>query len=156
MLHPSSYPSKRRRSSSSSHLHHGGGQWKTPVVPSGRTGTGVRYGDLDLSPRNAYIIKGKPSLVSPLKHMPHRGSSVKQKYAFDPSKLRVIVMGGNEEIGRNMTLLEYGDDIILIDMGIQFPEEETPGIDWIIPNTDYLEKKQKKEGHCFHVFLCCS
>src|SRR3989338_9512286 len=120
MSHHSSSPSKRRHSSSSSHPHQKGGQWKTLAIPSIRTGTGVRYGDLDLSPRNAYIIKGKPSLGSPLKKMPHRGSSAKQKYTFDPSKLRVIVMGGNEEIGRNMTLLEYGDDIILIDMGIQF------------------------------------
>jgi ribonuclease J len=56
-------------------------------------------------------------------------------------KLRVIVMGGLEEVGRNMTLLEYGKEIVIIDMGLQFPEEDMPGIDYIIPNTTYLENK---------------
>jgi len=56
-------------------------------------------------------------------------------------KLRIMVLGGLEEVGRNMTLLEYGNDIIIIDMGLQFPEEDMPGIDYIIPNTGYLEDK---------------
>ncbi|OGF49027.1 hypothetical protein A3G55_00885 [Candidatus Giovannonibacteria bacterium RIFCSPLOWO2_12_FULL_44_25] len=48
-----------------------------------------------------------------------------------------------EEVGRNCSFFEYNDEIVIIDMGIQFPEEETPGVDWIIPNTSYLEKKKK-------------
>ncbi len=54
-----------------------------------------------------------------------------------------VPLGGLEEIGRNCSFFEYNDEIIIIDMGIQFPEEETPGVDWIIPNTGYLEKKKK-------------
>ena len=54
-----------------------------------------------------------------------------------------IPLGGLEEIGRNCSFFEYNDEIVIIDMGIQFPEEETPGVDWIIPNTNYLEKKKK-------------
>lgn len=56
--------------------------------------------------------------------------------------LRVAIIGGAEEVGRNMTMIEYGNDIILIDMGMQFPEEGMHGIDYIIPNTEYLEKKK--------------
>ena len=58
--------------------------------------------------------------------------------------IRIIPIGGVEEIGRNMTVVEYGDEIIVIDAGIQFPEEETPGIDFIIPNTEYLEKTKTR------------
>lgn len=59
------------------------------------------------------------------------------------NKLRVAVMGGAEEVGRNMTMLEYGNDIIFIDAGLQFPEEEMPGIDYIIPNMEYFKGKEK-------------
>src|SRR3989344_5052536 len=72
--------------------------------------------------------------------------------------IRIIPIGGVEEIGRNMTVVEYGDEIIVIDAGIQFPEEETPGIDFIIPNTEYLEKNKSRikalvisHGHMDHV-----
>jgi ribonuclease J len=57
------------------------------------------------------------------------------------NKLKVIVLGGLEEVGRNMTLFEYDGEIIIIDMGLQFPEEDMPGIDYIIPNVSYLEDK---------------
>ncbi len=61
----------------------------------------------------------------------------------EEQKLKIIVLGGLEEVGRNMTLLEYGHDIIIIDMGLQFPEEDMPGIDYIIPNISYLKGKEK-------------
>jgi len=76
----------------------------------------------------------------------------------DPHKLRIIPIGGNEEVGRNMTVFEWGDDIIILDMGIQFPEEDTPGVDYIIPNIDYLKGKEKNiravvlsHGHLDHI-----
>lgn len=69
---------------------------------------------------------------------------IKVGLAGRKSKLKLIMMGGAEEVGRNMTLLEYGDDIILIDCGLQFPEEDQPGIDYIIPNMSYLKGKEKK------------
>ncbi|PIW36369.1 MAG: ribonuclease J [Candidatus Kerfeldbacteria bacterium CG15_BIG_FIL_POST_REV_8_21_14_020_45_12] len=59
------------------------------------------------------------------------------------NKLRVAVMGGCEEVGRNMTMFEYGNDIIFVDAGLQFPEEEMPGIDYIIPDMTYFKGKEK-------------
>jgi len=72
--------------------------------------------------------------------------------------LRVIPIGGCEEVGRNMTVFEYGNDIIIIDMGLQWPEEDMPGIDYIIPNIEYLKGKEKNirgviitHGHYDHI-----
>jgi len=74
------------------------------------------------------------------------------------NKLRIIPIGGYEEVGRNMTIFEYGDDIVILDMGIQFPEEDMPGIDYIIPNVEYLRGKEKRikgvifsHGHLDHI-----
>src|SRR5688572_5406501 len=58
--------------------------------------------------------------------------------------LKIIPLGGCEEVGRNMTVFEYGQDIVVLDMGLQFPEEDMPGIDYIIPNTEYLKGKEKR------------
>ncbi len=78
--------------------------------------------------------------------------------AIKETKLRVAVLGGLEEVGRNCTLVEYGNDIIIIDMGLQFPEEDMPGIDYIIPNMNYLKGKEKNirgviitHGHYDHI-----
>jgi len=72
--------------------------------------------------------------------------------------VRFISLGGFEEVGRNMMFFEYKNEIIIIDAGLQFPEETTPGIDYIIPNIEYLEKKKKlirgliiTHGHYDHI-----
>jgi ribonuclease J len=72
--------------------------------------------------------------------------------------VRVIPLGGVEEIGKNMTAVEYGDDIIVLDCGFQFREEDTPGVDYILPNTKYLEERKDKiramfitHGHLDHI-----
>lgn len=74
------------------------------------------------------------------------------------NNLRIIPLGGNEEVGRNMTIFEYDGDIVILDMGMMFPEEDMPGIDYIIPNTDYLKGKEKQirgvvlsHGHLDHI-----
>jgi ribonuclease J len=80
------------------------------------------------------------------------------KFQSGKPKLKVAVLGGLEEVGRNCTMLEYGNDIIIIDLGLQFPEEDMPGIDYIIPNMSYLKTKKKNirgviisHGHYDHI-----
>lgn len=72
--------------------------------------------------------------------------------------IRIIPLGGVEEIGKNMTAIEIGDDIIVIDAGFQFRDEDTPGVDYILPNTKYLEERKEKirgviitHGHLDHI-----
>ncbi|MCX6718550.1 MAG: ribonuclease J [Candidatus Staskawiczbacteria bacterium] len=74
------------------------------------------------------------------------------------NNLRIIPLGGCEEVGRNMTVFEYGQDIVILDMGMQFPEEDMPGIDYVIPNVEYLKGKEKNirgvifsHGHLDHI-----
>ncbi len=78
--------------------------------------------------------------------------------APDPGVVRIIPLGGVEEIGKNMTAIEIGDDIIVIDAGMFFSNESTPGIDYVIPNTRYLEERKDKirglivtHGHLDHI-----
>lgn len=61
--------------------------------------------------------------------------------------IRIIPLGGLGEIGKNITLYEYGGDMLLVDCGMSFPDEETPGIDIVIPDFTYiLENKEKIKG----------
>ena len=55
--------------------------------------------------------------------------------------LKIIPLGGLGEVGRNMTILEYQKEILIIDMGFRMPEEDMPGIDYIVPNIEYLDRK---------------
>ena len=73
-------------------------------------------------------------------------------------KLRVIPLGGLNEIGKNFTVIEYGDTGIIIDCGISFPDEELPGVDLVIPDFSYIIKNKNKikglvitHGHEDHI-----
>jgi len=72
--------------------------------------------------------------------------------------LKLIPLGGLGEVGRNMLLLEYQRKILIIDMGFRMPEEDMPGVDYIIPNISYLKDKEKNvlgavftHGHYDHI-----
>jgi len=75
--------------------------------------------------------------------MKHKKFYKKTKTLSNP--LKIIPLGGLEEIGRNMTLFEYDNQILIVDMGLQFPDEDMPGIDFIIPNIEYLTSHPEKK-----------
>ena len=98
--------------------------------------------DKDNTPARLAPMRNKTNLIPP----PEKGV------------IRIIPLGGVEEIGKNMTAIEIGNDIVVIDAGMQFKTEDTPGIDYIIPNTTYLEERKDKiramlvtHGHLDHI-----
>ena len=74
------------------------------------------------------------------------------------SKVRVMMLGGLNEIGKNIAVIEYENDIIVIDCGLAFPDEDMLGVDLVIPDFTYLEKNASKirgilitHGHEDHI-----
>ena len=74
------------------------------------------------------------------------------------SKLKIIPLGGVGEIGKNMTVVEYNNDIIVVDCGLSFPDDDMPGIDIVIPDMAYLRENRAKlkgflitHGHEDHI-----
>ena len=81
-----------------------------------------------------------------------------ERSIFLAEKLKIIPLGGLDEIGKNITVLEYGKDMIVVDCGVGFPEEDMYGVDLVIPDFSYLVANQKKlrgmfitHGHEDHI-----
>ena len=142
-----------------------------PNLPPGSGGSyGVRARSGQM-PTSRAIIKSKTVMRpsqnrSPFADQPRQNFSAKPKAAFSvpsrtpggESSLKIYPLGGQEEVGRNCTVFEYDNDIIMLDMGLQFPEEDMPGIDYIIPNVSCLRGKEKNirgvifsHGHLDHI-----
>ena len=89
---------------------------------------------------NKAVVKvPNKDLVFPKKE--NKSLAVKENsFEFKKENLKIIPLGGIEEIGKNITLFEYGNDIIIVDCGVAFPEDDMLGIDLVIPDFSYLEK----------------
>lgn len=95
-------------------------------------------------------------------HQPRRDTPLpiirSKPLTIGEKKLRIIPIGGLEEIGKNMTIFEYGKDIVIVDMGLMFPDSEMFGIDYVIPDVGYLDDKKDRiqgivitHGHLDHI-----
>ncbi len=96
-----------------------------------------------------YFVHPQPGGVPPAAPVPSRGGA---------PQVRIIPLGGFEEVGRNCLLLEVGEDRYLIDLGLQFPEEDMLGIDYLVPDVSYLRGKERTiravlftHGHLDHI-----
>ena len=89
---------------------------------------------------------------------PQNSRTVREKSIFEKDKLKVIPLGGLQEIGKNLTVFEYRNEIIIVDCGVAFPDDDMLGVDLVIPDVTYLEKNAKKikgmvitHGHEDHI-----
>ena len=86
-------------------------------------------------------------------------TNTKEDFEFKKPKLKIIPLGGLHEIGKNITVFEYENEMIAVDCGISFPEDDMLGVDLVIPDITYIVNNKEKfkglfitHGHEDHIF----
>ena len=140
-----------------------GGERRQTGQTESRTGSAPAAGGQNKRRNRSRGHDRRRSMTSPA--LSHRMTVTDEKSPVIPDLLdedtvRIITVSGVEEIGRNMNIIETKDDIIVIDAGFQFVSEEShaPGVNYILPNTQYLEERKHKirglvvtHGHLDHI-----
>ncbi len=116
------------------------------------------------APAASAVTEGLPSKKktagkqTPKKAPKPRNGSEKKRRSKNTSPVRISFLGGINEVGKNMTLYEYEDDMFIVDCGLAFPDVDMPGIDMVIPDFTYVEKNADKikgivitHGHEDHI-----
>ena len=97
------------------------------------------------------VVRGENAIIE-------RKTTKKHENIFKKPKLKIIPLGGLHEVGKNITVFEYDDEIIVVDCGLSFPEDDMLGVDLVIPDITYLKRNEEKikgliitHGHEDHI-----
>ena len=131
-------------------VHAAAAQEKKPKLPQSFKKQGSIRGEL--------LKQAPASEATQNREQPEKKGKAKAKAKGKRGTVRVMALGGLHEIGKNMTVIEYDEDIIVVDCGMAFPDEEMPGVDLVIPDISYLVKNAHRvrgilitHGHEDHV-----
>ncbi|MEA4910534.1 Ribonuclease J1 [bioreactor metagenome] len=129
-----------------------------PPKSSGPKSSRSSYAGMSRRPSSRPPIRNKKNAGLKFETKISEGTELAHIPPLASDSIRIINLGGVEEIGRNMSCIEYKDSIIVVDCGFQFSESTTPGIECILPNTRYLEENKHKikgllitHGHLDHI-----